>query len=172
MKLFLITGEARHGKDTTASYIESYLKGYKISISDSLKKILGNKLGISIGKIDYHKNNHVLYKGLDIRSELRKTAKVFLQLDHHYFVTKVIEKIKQQNNDVVVIPDLRFKNEYFALKETFDDITIIRIIRETTNISDVIHLDKEIIGEDYIIKNNGTLEDLQIKIENIIKEIL
>lgn len=71
----------------------------------------------------------------------------------------------------IIITDIRFKNE----ADEFKDITILRLVRDNTthNVSkSVVNHESETLTDtdgEYIIENNGTIEELYAKLDNLIK---
>ena len=79
------------------------------------------------------------------------------------WIDYIIQKI---NVDILIISDLRFRNEAIAIKKAKG--TLIKIERNTTRSFDPAEVDLDNWTDwDLIIDNNGTLSDLNKKIEQL-----
>ena len=80
----------------------------------------------------------------------------------------------QSINTSVIVPDVRFREEFDYLKSK--NFTQIRILRDDIAKSqDLSEISQEEIKDDefdYVIYNNGTLEDLKDKITDIMNDII
>lgn len=81
--------------------------------------------------------------------------------------------------DVITISDARFKVEIDTLKENFDDVVAIKVVRpnfdngltsDEKNHSTEVDLD-DYNKFDYEIINDGSIEDLNKKIEDLMKAL-
>lgn len=83
---------------------------------------------------------------------------------------KAFDKLVKKNVPVVVVTDCRFRNEFDHLKSL--GFFQIRIVRDTvTKINDASETNQDGIQDsefDYVIRNNGTKEDLK----KIIRQVL
>jgi midasin (ATPase involved in ribosome maturation) len=91
-----------------------------------------------------------------------------------WHIRRFLDKIKP--NEKYVNSDIRFKDEVEAVKNLDNNSKIIYIQREMKNnpVSNTLHesetgLDETTQGIDYCINNNGTLDDLYNKLEDILK---
>jgi len=128
MKLFGIHGKKQSGKDETYKAIKSFyeLKGCKverIAFADSLKEEVAKACGVSLQFIEEHKDNFRLILqgwGTDFRRKLH---------NDNYWIIKTLNKIIVSNADVIVIPDVRFKNEYDAIAHS--DGKLWKVVRKS-----------------------------------------
>ena len=81
--------------------------------------------------------------------------------------------------DVVTISDARLKPEVMMPKKEFDNVYVIKVVRpnfdngltkEQQNHITETDLD-DYTDYDYEIINDSTIEDLKVKVENILKEV-
>ena len=163
-RIFLITGKAQHGKDTTAGFIKETLEkdGKRVLIvhyADLLKFIAKSYLGWD-GNKDEKGRKLLQYVGTDV---IRK-QEPDLWVD---FVAKMIKFFKN-DYDYVIVPDTRFPNEVTKMKLYFDNVTLIRVIRP--NFKSPLTPEQqahpsETALDDYpakiVVENSGTLEDLE-----------
>lgn len=125
IRIFLISGEARNGKDTLADIMMSKLNGRstKIAMADYLKYI-------AIKHCDW--NGEKDEKGRTLIQELG-TEKIREGLGWDTFhVERVCQDIKiiEDRYDYIFIPDVRFKNEMWYTMAKFPyNTTSIRVHR-------------------------------------------
>ena len=127
MKVFLISGKARHGKDTTGNFLqEAYeQKGFKVcrsQLSKYLKFYVKDYFGWD-GSEETKPRKLLQELGTDIiREKLKK---------ERFFVNRTIEDIEILDNffDVMIITDIRLPIEINAIKERFDDVIAVNIQR-------------------------------------------
>lgn len=180
--IFLIAGKARSGKSTIAKYLKDILNnnGKKVIISPYTKYLKKYIEDITEQKItEENKPRELLQK---LSSDLIKNKLGY----HDVFIRRQIEDINIYSYffDVIIIPDVRFKNEIEVIKEKFNNVISIGVIREHFK-SDLTEEQKKDITEidlddyqNYDIKINNTPitdlkeETLKIiqKIDNITKE--
>ena len=167
LKIYAISGKAQHGKDTFAEllYQELTEKGYKVLVTHygDLVKYICKTIFNWDGQKD-EKGRHLLqYVGTDI---IRKEKP-------NYWVDFVVDIIKffGENWDYILIPDTRFPNEVDVLKENFNNVTHIRVIRpnfESTLTDEQKKHPSETaldnIEPDYVFYNEGTIADIKEKI--------
>jgi len=193
-KLILLSGKKRTGKDTVADYL---VKQYNFESRAFANKLRGYAYQFLHYFLDYEGAPQVVYNdtlkdipitnkcGLEIqfKNEALTPRKLLQYLgtdvfrdnfDSDFWVNKVITSL--QNHDFVnnfVITDCRFPNEIDKVKdelENFYNITSIRIHRNT-GLHDT-HLSETALDDytdfDYVIENNGTLEELYQKVDRIL----
>lgn len=137
--VILISGKAESGKDTFATKVKEIMEmcGYNVCITHFakyLKIILKDYYGWNGEKDEY--GRHLLqYVGTEkIRNELNKK-------DFHANRIKEDIEIIRDNFDFIIIPDLRFDNEYDIIKKFF--ITkVVKIIR-ANNVSNLTEVQLE-----------------------------
>lgn len=171
--IILISGKARSGKSTVAKIIEDSLKeNKKIVVSPYTKYLKMYIEEITNTKItDTNKPRDLLQK---ISSELIKKELT----NPNLLITRQLEDLEIYSYfmDVVIIPDVRFKEELEIIKEKFKNVISIRVIRNNYQ-SDLTEEQKNDITEtalddynnyDYIIINDGitTLKEASNKIIN------
>lgn len=161
-KLIGISGKKKSGKDTVADiFAITYEDVVKYHFAQQLKVEVSRACGVSIDYINEHKDNFRLILqgwGTNFRRDLYGI---------NYWLEKMDIAIDHlSNHKIIIIPDVRFKNEYdFILKRGG---TIIRVERATgledTHISET-SLDDQVF--DVRIDNNGTLAELVNKVKQI-----
>lgn len=125
--IFLIAGKARSGKNTVGKIIEEYYKkqNKKVIISQYtkyLKMYIENIINRTID--DNNKPRELLQK---LSSELiKKELK-----NHNFFINRQIEDIDFYSYfaDIIIISDVRFKEEITSIKEKYQKVVSIGVIR-------------------------------------------
>lgn len=107
-------------------------------------------------------------------------TEIFRQrVDNEFWVKELIKSVKESEEDINIITDVRFPNEIESLMDDPElDVTTIRINRDMDRDSSINEHPSETALDDYthfdfIVDNNGTLEDLwnaMDTIYNIIQE--
>lgn len=173
IKIFTVSGKAQHGKDTFANilYKELTNKGHRVLLTHyaDLLKFICKSLFNWNGEKDKKGRQILQYVGTDIVRKERP----------NYWVEFVIDMIDLfgENWDYVIIPDTRFPNEIDMLKEKYDKVEHIRVVRPnfTSTLTEEqlkhpseIALDNVI--PDITIFNQGTMEELKELVNNYIKD--
>lgn len=164
MKVVLISGKARHGKDTFAEMVRQKLvaKGHRVLVThyaDLLKYVCKTFFGWN-GEKDEAGRQILQYVGTDIIRE--KEPDFWVD-----FIVRVL-KLFPDEWDYVLIPDTRFPNEIDKMRDAGFDVTYLRIIRpefdngltgEQKSHKSETALDH--IKADIYLINAGTLEELE-----------
>lgn len=162
MKVYLISGPARNGKDTIANFLEDeYVRrGYKVcrtQISKYLKMYIKDYFGWD-GSEETKPRDLLQKLGTDIiREKLKK---------ERFFVDRTIEDIDILSHffDVMIISDIRFPLEITGIKEAYDDVVSINVKR--------INFETELTGEQQKHKTETALKDFKDYDYNIINDTL
>lgn len=169
-KIICISGKAQNGKDTSATMFKRELenKGKKVLIihyADLLKFIC---------KTFFNWDGN---KDVAGRSLLQRvgTESVRKQRPDYWvdFVNDIVEMFPNEW-DYVIIPDTRFPNELYKWKDTAYETIHVRIQRENFE-SPLTQEQQQHISEtaldnveyDFLIVNDGSIEDLSRTIANI-----
>lgn len=166
-KIIGIAGFKRSGKDTAATYFYGKHNYRILSFASPIKDMVYALAGDF--PIDKYVNELKETPIPFIRVSYRKLAATLgtewgrRMIDPNIWVNILSSKIGADN---VVIPDVRFENEVDWIKNNGG--IIIKIIRDTELVSDHVSeagVDNSLV--DYIIENNGTIEDLYLKLDNV-----
>lgn len=174
--IYLISGKARYGKDTTASFIKEYYE-------NNGKKVINLQFS------SYIKEYAKKITGWDGSEETKPrellqilgTEVIRNKIDDGFFIKKIIDDIKVYSYffDIITISDVRAKKEIINVTNAFDKAFSININRpnfdnglseEQKNHFTEIDLD-DYDKFDYKISNDGDLNDLKNKIYEMIGEI-
>lgn len=178
LKIFLISGKARHGKTTTGNMIKTF---YKQKGHKSVLTSFGKYIKMFVTEIsDWDGNPDT--KPRTLLQELgTEVIRVKLGMNE-FFVKRLEEDIKVYSEyvDTIIIDDVRLPIEMDYYKEKYaKNIICIHIDRPNfksdLNAKELQHVTEVQLDNytdyDYTIINDGTLEDLNSKVMNIINEV-
>lgn len=174
MKVILIGGKARSGKDTLADYM-----------IEELKKAGLNPCKVQVGQ--YIKYYAEKYFGWDGREETKPrellqslgTEVIRNKIDPDFHIDRLVQDIKVLSYfyDTFIVSDIRFPVEIEKPKKEFKDVITIKMIRESEELTSnqqkhqtEIALDNY-SDFDYIIDNNKSLKELEERAKLLVKEI-
>ena len=176
VKIFVISGKARHGKDTVALDIKEIYEKKGLRVINlaygSYIKEYAKKISDWDGKEESKPRELLQELGTDV---IRK------KIDNDFFVRRICEDIKVYSYyfDIITISDARFPNELEWPKKIFENVINIRIIRDgydsVLTKTEQKHLTEVALDEynnyDYVIHNDGTLEDLKEKVLDVVRKV-
>ena len=174
MKIICVSGKAQHGKDTCAGIMQRLLgeqckKVRIIHYADLLKYICKTYFDWDGEKDDY---------GRDLLQRIG--TDIIRAKNPNYWVDFVIDflKLVPTEWDYVIIPDTRFPNEVFSMKEAFPGTLHVRIIRPNfdngLSVEQQNHISEtalDNITPDGIIMNDGSPRDLLHSVNKFIDMI-
>ena len=174
--IYLISGKARYGKDTTARFIEEYYKSKGKSV-------------INLQFSSYIKEYAKKISGWDGSEETKPrellqilgTEVIRSKIDQKFFIRKIIDDIKVYSYffDVITISDVRAKDELIDVTNEFSKVISININRPNFDNGLTLEQKKHFTevdlddfnNFDYKINNDGTLYNLKDKIYEMVGEV-
>ena len=173
IKIIILSGKARSGKDEVADIIENYYKNKnvkKLSYAYYLKQYVKN-----ISNWDGTED--------DKPRELLQTIGIDLiknKIDNKLLINRIIEDIKVYSYfyDIIVITDARLIDEVEDIKDNFNNVITIRINRNIDN--NLTSSEKNHITEtgldnynnfDYVIDNNDNYKYLENSVNVVLEEL-
>lgn len=176
MKLYVIGGKAKSGKNTLGKFLREELKeyGYKpcvMHITSPLYSYAENYFEWNQNS-DEKPREFLQKMGIEIIKE--KLGKKTFLLDR---LSEDIE-ILQEFFDVFIIVDARLKEEFHYFKEKYPDVVSIKLERDdfksnltTTEQAHITENDLNNYNEfDYLVKNTGIIELKQQAKDIVLKE--
>ena len=174
--IYLISGKARHGKDTTAAMIKNYYE-------EKGKKVINLQYSSYIKEYAKKISNWDGSEETKPRELLQQlgTNVIRQKIDSLFFVNAIIKDIKVYSYffDVIIVSDVRAPEEIDYPKNNFDNVISFNIRR--TNFEDGLteeqrkHYTEIALDNyekfDYIIMNDGSTEDLKVKVDKILEGI-
>ena len=156
------------GKDASANYLINKYGGKKISFAEPIYDIL--KYAQQRCEIKYHKDRNFLQL---IGTNWGRN------IDPDIWVNLALKNKPVEGN--IYCCDLRFKNEFVALKK--DGWICVKLVRDKVSENRLNNGEKNHVSEneldiytddmwDYIIINNGSLQDLYGELDKIIKNFI
>ncbi len=190
--IIALSGKINSGKSTVADIFKEYgftLDSFASSVKDiccilfnyDRNKIEGNTPEDRIWResIDINMTNLMGYK-FTPRDAMIKVGTDFGRnmIHKNIWIESLFNRYYKNPNQAIVITDLRFANEYDEIKKR--DGVIIRINRNNNNSNTQINSNSQHSSEceldnhpfDYVIDNDGTIEELKIKVINIIANLI
>lgn len=173
MNVFLIAGKAHSGKGLVAKIIKNNLSGVSVITEYSKYLKLYAKEILGWNGDDYSKPRSFLQQ---LGNEIIK-----IKMDNKFFlINRMKDDLKIYENYVnnVIIADIRFPEEITSLSNLNYNMISINVLRENCNddlsIDERKHYSENALDNcsfDYVIDNNGSLEELENKIKMIIGEV-
>lgn len=175
-KIYILSGKARSGKDTTADIIKKHYE-------EKNKKVIILSYGYYIKHYAKKISNWDGSDEAKPRTLLQNLGTDIIRnnIDDMFFIKRMIGDIYVYSYffDVIIISDARFKKEITTIKDEFDDVIDIHITRPNfdngLNDNEQNHPSEQGLNGyndySYVIKNDSTIEELEIKVINIIEEV-
>lgn len=175
IKIYLVSGKAQSGKDTSADIIQSLYEAkgntvLRIAYADDVKHIC---------KTYFNWNGEKDEKGRELLQTVGTNIVRECMGRTNYWVHRVRDIITMTQGlfDVVLITDCRFPNEIEEIKKVYDEAISIRIERPSYDngltVAQNFH-SSEIALDDYKfdhkVVNDSDLESLENKLKEIIGE--
>ena len=162
-----MSGKARSGKDTAADVILKKYNGIPFAFADDVKKIAYNHFG-------WHGEKDEL--GRKLLQDIGTTGRNY---NRDLWANKTVDMIQEwslqsSGNQLAVVTDTRYPNEIQRIKHEFTDVVTIRITRDS--VEKLKHPSETALDQwtdwDYLVGNNGSLEEFQEKILEIMEGII
>jgi len=179
-KIITLTGHKGAGKDTIAALIYDLLgpSVRTIAFADPIKLQIMKFFDLSsTHQYDLFKRTDVLYKldadhshSVSGRHIVREIGMLMRAYNTFQFTEYVKDEIKQDPNSTWVITDLRFDNEYLLVKSFGGPI--VKVYKPDECHKDMHITERGFDDElcDYVIQNDGTIEDLKQKVINVLRQ--
>jgi hypothetical protein len=155
----------QQGKDTATKYFEDNFNGVRVGLADKVKEI-ATLMGWN-GLKDERGRKFLVDLGTVAGRTYDKD--MWLKL-----ASKKVEDILSKGKNVI-LSDVRFTSEERYFRDKFNDTIVIGI--ESNKIGDkafeydLAQIEYKDIKKDFVIQNNGTIEEFYEKLNNIIKLI-
>ncbi|MBR3210230.1 MAG: hypothetical protein IKF82_08230 [Bacilli bacterium] len=174
MRLYVIAGKARHGKDTVASALKKAYEDKKVITLSYGSYIKNYAMNIS----DWDGNEDT--KPRDLLQNLG-TEVIRNKIDKDFFIKRICDDIRVYSYyfDVIIISDARFPDEVLTPKKLFDNVVTVKVIRpnfETSLTSkEKAHSTETALDEfddyDFKIVNDSTIDELNGKVFDMVKKV-
>ena len=167
MKVILLSGKARSGKDAAAEVILWKYGGIPLAFADDIKTIAYDHFG-------WHGEKDEL--GRKLLQDIGTTGRNY---NEDIWVNRVIRLLQwwasgTADHQLAVVTDTRYPNEIRRIKHEFSDVVTIRITRDS--VEKLKHPSETALDQwtdwDYLVENNGTREGFQRKILEIAEGII
>lgn len=104
------------------------------------------------------------------------------KINPDFFINRIIDDIKVLSNyaSVIIISDARLPEEIDKINDNFPNVTNFRITKNINqnglDLKQANHITETALDNynkfDYVIENNGTIDDLEKQIKNILDKII
>lgn len=175
MKLIGITGKARSGKDTIARMLFAQHAFTRIAFADPLKLAAQQMFGLSKEQTwgDYKKEEVIPYWGMSPRQMFQllgnEAVKPVFGADIWIKRWSMSYAIFRDTDDIIV-PDVRFDHEAAHIRSLGG--VIVEVLRGPGLVGSTgDHVSERGLSTlpEYTIDNNGTLEDLRVKVMSLVE---
>ena len=169
-KYILIGHKKRHGKDTVAEMLHKHLPNSRIlSFAHPMKAIMAEAKGMSIPEYEEVKNTYP-----KMRLELQKFGSGLMK---EYFGQNVwrdllVKVAEECEEEYIIVSDFRFPNEVI---ENCMTIKVVRDDIQGSGCESEGHISETALDDfefDEVVKNNSTLEHLEIRVQELANNIL
>jgi len=173
-----ITGNKQSGKDTCAKYLVEKYNFLHLSFAEPLKKACKLLFNLNEEQINGSEKEEIdLFWKISPRRIMQfvgteifrdKIKELIPNIDSNFWIKLMEQQILKLNpNTNIVISDVRFLNEVEFIRKYNGIIVKINRNNEIDNHLSEMEINK--IIPDFIIDNIGTFDELNKKIENIVK---
>lgn len=168
-KIVLLTGHAGSGKTTIAMHMGCM--GYsRVRFAEPLKCML-RSLGLTKEELDGHTKETPceLLGGKTPRHAMQTLGTEWgRNLIDPDLWTRAWQKVVHEVGGDIVVDDCRFPNEVAAAREV-GDVSVFRLVREGAGLSGAAgsHVSEKLLPFDFVILNNGSVEEAADKIDRI-----
>ena len=168
MKIIILSGKARSGKNEVANILKNNLKGRTIIIAyASYLKMYAHE----ILDWNYDEDNKP-------RTFLQEIGDLVKEIDPMFLVNRILEDIEVYKNyfDNIIISDARFVDEIETIKNKYDSI-VIRINGKENDLTlkEKQHNTETSLDDyhkyDFEINNYDSLNNLEEKIKEVLEEL-
>lgn len=100
---------------------------------------------------------------------------IIREINPNWHIEKLIERTRQQEFDFKLVTDTRFENEIALTENTLTEYRVISIRINRDNVENNTHISNTALdyfhGFDYVLENNGTIDDLKLLAQQIAEQI-
>lgn len=175
MKIILLGGKANSGKDSAAEYMGEYYRSRGLDVVNIQIAYYIKMYAKEIAKWDGDNETKPRQLLQDLGTELIRK-----QIDEYFFIKRIIQDIDIYSRyfDIITISDGRLPEEFAAIKLAYPETVTVHLTRP--NFSSRLtkdqkaHVTEALVDEieyDYDLVNDGTLDDLQMKSIELIRQI-
>jgi hypothetical protein len=171
MRLIIgLTGKAQSGKDTVAKMISEIYETTNVKFADTIKQMVAIVLGVDVELLeDSTYKNKMSHLGVTPRYLLQSLGTEWGRelISENIWVDATMDTIDYHTKGNIVISDVRFPNEVASVRSRGG--IIIKIERPSQASEDAHTSENQNLDFDYLIINDGTIEDLKKKVEKTMR---
>ena len=160
-RIYITNGMARCGKDTFAAFLNEFIPTLKYSSIDRVKEI-AKMCGWDGGKTERDRK---------FLSDLKMLTSAYSDMPFNAIANKVVEFLEDDKHQVMLI-DIREPEEIQKAKELLGANTILiannRVEHISSNVADANVFN---YTYDYVVENNGTLDEFRENVRKFYESI-
>ena len=175
-----LVGEAGAGKDSIADVLTQKFDFERLAFASPLKKACKEVFGLTDKQLHDRDEKEKIDKfwHKSPRELFQQVGTLMKQVDEDVWLNSLLRHADAlvANKKDVVVTDCRYKNEEQALRDQYNAI-IVRVIRAdntagTAHCEHTSETEQHNIRADFTVCNDGTLQDLQLKVSALMLEII
>ncbi len=180
-----VSGHARHGKDSTAEYLECRYGYARYSLAAPLKAACREMFGWTAHELENDKDRVDARWGISPRQALQALGTEYAQAalpglfpafaertGRKLWVRRLLERAFARDEPLIAISDVRFPHEAEEIRAAGG--IILRVFRDSVPVNSCHESERAVdeICPDWAIANNGTLDDLHREIDRVMHRIM
>lgn len=173
-----ITGKKRCGKDTIRLMLQDKVCCKIVRLADPIYKVASAMFGHKINDINKDEVDKLI--GITPRQFMQDFGTDYIKKGlceriptantKSLWIDKARIETRLMGESIAIIPDVRFPQEVEGIRAELNDSYIIKVVRET-GLTDSHESENYDLPYDFIIYNNGTIEDLQSEVNAVWEQI-
>lgn len=167
-----LLGRARSGKDTVATLLQNKLtvKAGIVRLAQPIKDAVCALYNIPVDYVETDKKEDVLKDfGITPRQAMQEITDYYMRKHGHDFFSARVFKNVATNGGHVIIPDVRFRRDVEEIN-SYQGI-VIKVVRPQNATFYTCEHTVDTCPCDFTVVNDGTLDDLDTKIQDIVNQI-
>jgi hypothetical protein len=171
IQIIAFSGKAQSGKTTTANHISSLIPNSIVaSHAAPLKAKIVEEFGLTFKDLRDRKKDIISFgkNSMTIRELMIRVGRMYREIDKDFWIKQLLKSIKPEMDagNLILIDDLRYANEYAALKNA--GAMVVRIYRPGVDLIDD-PSETELDHHDFngYVTNDGTLDQLKSRVDLI-----
>ena len=166
-KIIGLTGGKRHGKDSTANFIEEQIPIVRVSFAEPLKRCAQELFAGQTIDWENKDGEYLPIPGKhtvrDLYIAIGRGLREYLAQDIWIFLAQNEIACAAKENSLVVITDVRYPNEAKMIRSMGGKI--VKVVRPTLLPYSEAETQIDLISADYFLLNSGSLSDLRAQIQ-------
>jgi hypothetical protein len=167
-KLIGLTGFARSGKSTVAELLSDHYGYSQTAIAAPLKKILyewDDEVAFLVDEVGWEKAKEQMF----VRERLQRLGQIMREaFDDRFLIRKAVSAVSKSSMTRIVVSDVRTEAEANAI--WMANGYVVRVTKQGVGPAND-DITEQPLDADYVIVNDGTVDDLLWSIDELIDSI-